>query len=580
MQDELIFALDEEIGNPKTFTGRKKELAYFLNWCENAKERQSQSTALLARRKKGKTALVQRLYNILYTRNDPMLIPFYYRMEEGNMTLLDYSGIFYRSLIGQYLAYKKRDQRLIRDKFSFDDLLKLSEDDPILHKDIALMQNTVQNKNTGEAWELARTAGHRISSLKDERIIQILDEFQFLNAYIYTDETYEKKCELVGYYNGTAESKISPQLVTGSYIGWLTSIIRKMVSRYREYYLESFPAEEALDAVYNYSTLLKQPVTDETAPLIAEACHHDPYYIAQVMMSNYEHKDLTDAESALATLQYETALPRGQIAKMWMEYIWEAFDKVNDRNAKAIVLYLAKYGGAERTREQILTDLKLDMSDGELEKKMHKLVKADILAQGTSNYDYKGLGDKIFEIVFRRVYEKEIAGVGNEEINADIKKQLASLKGQISHYKGISSEYRVINLLVFALYRGWKLENFVEKALPGLTFGPFISMEKKTFDFGQQNRVEVDIFCKSAEPDGPDFIMEVKDWNTEVTKQAVDGFIAKKQRLEKHLKKNTGFVFYSENDITEDLEKRLWENGIMATCRERLAACGGAGPVI
>jgi hypothetical protein len=577
MPDDLIIALKEEIGNPGFFSGRKKELDFFLDWCENVKKEMSQSTALLARRKKGKTALVQRLYNILYTKGDPQLIPFYFRMEEGNMTLLDYSGIFYRSLVGQYLAFKKRDPHLILTRFPFDDLSRLSEDDPILHKDIALMQEIVRNKNTGEAWELARTAGHRISSLKDERIIQILDEFQFLNAYIYTDETYEKKCELVGYYNGTAESKISPQLVTGSYIGWLTTIIRKMVSRYREYYLESFPKEEALDAVYNYSTLLMQPVTDETAPLIAEACHHDPYYIAQVMRSNYEHKDLSDADSVLATLQYETALPRGQIAKMWMEYIWEAFDKVNDRNAKAIVLYLAKYGGAERTKEQIIRDLHLNMTPAELEEKLYKLEKADIIAIGSSSSRYKGLGDKIFEIVFRRRYEEEIARIDQKNVEAEIQRQLKSLKGQISHYKGISSEYRVINLLVFALYRGWKLENIVEKALPGLTFGPFISMEKKTFDFGQQNRVEVDIFCKSAVPDDTDFIVEVKDWKTEVTMQAVDGFINNKQKLEKNLKKKAGYIFYSENGMPEKLAERLLENGIMVTCWERMAARGGAG---
>jgi hypothetical protein len=200
--------------------------------------------------------------------------------------------------------------------------------------------------------------------------------------------------------------------------------------------LESFPEEEALDAVYNYSTLLKQPVTDETAPLIAEVCHHDPYYIAQVMKSNYEHKDLTVAELVLETLQYETSLPRGQIAKMWMEYIWEAFDKVNDRNAKAIVLYLAKYGGVERTREQIIRDLHLNMTSAELEEKLYKLEKADLIAIGSSSSRYKGLGDKIFEIVFRRRYEEEIARIDQKDVEVEIQKQLKSLKGQIAHYSG------------------------------------------------------------------------------------------------------------------------------------------------
>jgi hypothetical protein len=235
------------------------------------------------------------------------------------------------------------------------------------------------------------------------------------------------------------------------------------------------------------------------------------------------------------------------------------------------VLYLAKYGGQERTREQILKDLKLEMSDGELEERLRKLVKADILAQGKSNFDYKGLGDKIFEIVFRRIYEKEIERVGNEEIEADIKRQLDSLKGRISYYKGLSGEYRIINRLTFALYRGAKLEDIVKRVIPGMIFGPFTSMEKKIFHFDQQSRVEVDIFCRSALPDGMDFIVEVKDWNTEVTGQAVDDFIAKKQKLERYFAKKTGFILYSENGTPEKLVERLLENGIMVTCRERLA---------
>jgi hypothetical protein len=128
----------------------------------------------------------------------------------------------------------------------------------------------------------------------------------------------------------------------------------------------------------------------------------------------------------------ETTLPGGLIAKMWMEYIWEAFDKVNDRNAKAVVLYLAKYGDTERTLEQIAGDLHLEMSPAELQEKLYKLEKADIIAGGSSSSRYKGLGDKVFEIVFRKRFEEEIQKIDQKEVEIDIKKQLASLRGQVS----------------------------------------------------------------------------------------------------------------------------------------------------
>ncbi len=51
--------LKERIGKPELFTGRKKELAFFLDWIDRTKQEVSQSTAILSRRKTSKTALLQ-----------------------------------------------------------------------------------------------------------------------------------------------------------------------------------------------------------------------------------------------------------------------------------------------------------------------------------------------------------------------------------------------------------------------------------------------------------------------------------------------------------------------------------------
>ncbi|MCP4150218.1 MAG: hypothetical protein GY757_20895, partial [bacterium] len=77
----MKYALEEKIGNPELFTGRKKELAFFLNWIEEIKERKSKSTAIMARRKMGKSAIMERLFNTVFERNDG-IIPFYYEIKE------------------------------------------------------------------------------------------------------------------------------------------------------------------------------------------------------------------------------------------------------------------------------------------------------------------------------------------------------------------------------------------------------------------------------------------------------------------------------------------------------------------
>ncbi len=52
--------LEEKIGNPELFTGRKRELEFYLKWIEQIPRKSSQSSAILSRRKTGKTALLQR----------------------------------------------------------------------------------------------------------------------------------------------------------------------------------------------------------------------------------------------------------------------------------------------------------------------------------------------------------------------------------------------------------------------------------------------------------------------------------------------------------------------------------------
>ncbi|MCP4656764.1 MAG: hypothetical protein GY856_15230 [bacterium] len=251
----------------------------------------------------------------------------------------------------------------------------------------------------GVSWKCyAREAGHRISALNDVRIIQILDEFQYLNRWIVGDEDGEVQL-LCHSYMGAAESKVSPQIVAGSFIGWLGAILRHMTGRYREWRLEALTDEEALAAVYNYANVYRVPITDDTAPYIAEVTGNDPWYIAATISNRLEEKDLTTREGVRDALALETIAGQGEIARVWNEYLWDAFARVNDKNARKIVLYLAAHEPEERNRDEIRTDLDLDMTDEELEERLHKLVKADILADGSSNFHYRGLGDRIFAMV-------------------------------------------------------------------------------------------------------------------------------------------------------------------------------------
>ncbi|MHC4925469.1 MAG: hypothetical protein ACYTG4_15540, partial [Planctomycetota bacterium] len=391
---ETDFALGEEIGDPELFVGRKLEMARLMKWAEGTKRRASGSMGILARRKKGKTALLQRFYNLLYTRHDPKLIPFYYRIREVRHTRREFAEKLYCSLLSQYFAFTTRNSELVARPLSLENLEELARDDIQAAKDVRGMQEILERR-PGLAWDYAQDAGHRLSQLNDVRIIQILDEFQYLNKWVVWEHDGEPDL-LCHSYMGAAESKFSPQLVAGSYIGWLAAIFRHMTARYSPWHLEGLSSEEAVAAVYAHAYVHQVPVTEETAPYLAEVCENDPFYIAATIRNRSEEKDLTTREGVREALAYETVTDQGEIAAVWGEYLADAVKRVNDKNAHKMVLYLARHEPEVRTRKQIKDDLKLDMTDPELDKRLKQLVYADILASGGTNFHYRGLGDPVF----------------------------------------------------------------------------------------------------------------------------------------------------------------------------------------
>ncbi len=351
----MDYAYEERIGNPDLFTGRKEELAYFLKWINDIKERKSQSIAMLARRKMGKTALLERLFNITFFKNDGV-IPFYYEIKENDIWIVDYCQDFFLTFIYQYMAFKTRKPEYLKPetrsdfgkaveiakKDGFDYLCGIIEDTAhaVFHEKIDIL------------WTIAREAPQTIAFRQKEFIVQMIDEFQFLNAMIYWDKAKTNLAKnMAGGYLSTAESKIAPLLVSGSWVGWLMNQLKMMLpARFKYKSLKNMPEHEAVEMVFKYSRFLNVPVTEETAYLIAGLFEGSPFYISSIMRSEYEDKDLTTVDGLTRTLEFETLDNQGIIKATWMEYVKTAFSKVNDRNAKKIILFLCKHKGKVVTR--------------------------------------------------------------------------------------------------------------------------------------------------------------------------------------------------------------------------------------
>ena len=565
------FAMQEEIGNPALFVGRVQELDDLCQWAELSKRQLSRSRAILARRKKGKTALLQRFYNILYAKNDPQLVPFYFRIQERDLQAQTFALKFYCSFLGQYLAFQKRDVKLADQFLDLETLIQLTADQPAVQQNIKAMQG-ILNNSPALAWEHARDAPHRIASLQNIRIVQLIDEFQYLNRFIYGDLNPDKQENLCYSYMGTAESKVAPMIVTGSYIGWLEAIINHMTNRFEAQYLTSLQDDEALATVYNYATLLEKPITEETAPYIAELAHNDPFYISQIIRTRQPGHHITTKAGVRAAIQYETTADKGFIAQHWMEYVNLAFDRVNEINAKRLVLFLARHGEQEFSRTQLQEQLKLGLSDSQLQERLDKLYMADIIGRGSSFFRYKGLGDPIFAMVFRKAYGEEIERLAPAKIAAEIDRQMTQTQRQTAWRKGLVGEYMVRYHLMMAAQRGIALDTLVFNPIVQQPLTRFVSMNKERISTGTESFREVDIYARAQASESIDLVVEVKNWQQPPNNTQLQRFIQLKDQLQAKLQKTTGFLLYSEAGFKTDQETLMQQHGIMYTHAGKLTA--------
>src|SRR6056297_2489215 len=139
----IEFAIEERIGNPEDFTGRVREMKYLYNWAQGIKDKRSRTLAFLGRRKIGKSLMLERLYNLIYSENQG-LIPFYYEFKEGEITAKEFAEDFITKFYMQVVGYYTRDINWIRrankkkENIGIDELVEKISDLDFRNKNIII----------------------------------------------------------------------------------------------------------------------------------------------------------------------------------------------------------------------------------------------------------------------------------------------------------------------------------------------------------------------------------------------------------------------------------------------------------
>ncbi|MCP4605026.1 MAG: hypothetical protein GY847_31640, partial [Proteobacteria bacterium] len=408
--DGVEFAIRERVGSPENFIGRVEELEFLYTWADNIRELISRSGAFLGRRKIGKSLILERLYNIIYSERKG-LIPFYYEFTEGVRSGKEFYYDFLTRFYMQVVGYYTRDIAWIREAVDtladvkIEILLKAVKKYSIPHKEKIeyRLNNCIETMKTEKPlyeYVIAATATPRSFATTpgvEEQIVQMIDEFQYLNMYIDAG-VEDKPCKA---YMATAEMKVAPLLITGSLMGVVSEdLMRWLPHRFDELIVPKMKDPEAVAMTINYGTLYGHRITPELGSYIVHVTNSVPGRILDILTPKFEKPVINKIDDVDLALEFEVG--RGTIKSDWDEYLSLAMNAVNHVNMRRITYFLCKHEGEWYYPRDLKRALALEIDDEKLREELALLHKYDLIE--LSGGRYGGVFDRTLKKVLMKHY--------------------------------------------------------------------------------------------------------------------------------------------------------------------------------
>ncbi len=395
--------------------------------------------------------------------------------------------------------------------------------------DFLLESNTVGHRDD-LMWEIASTAPHRYASNHHKRFLVILDEFQYITRYIYRDEKGDGNPDesLAGTYHSLSESKIAPLLITGSYMSWLMDIMTQYLQggRLTELYISPYlTPDEGLQSVYQYAEFYQASITNESAILLNELCMADPFFISCVIR-HHTNPNLETKEEVVDAVHYQISDRRSAMSKTWHEYLVSTLKLVNDKHAKNLLLFLSKHSVREWTPAELKKELQLPLTVDEIQEKLMLLFKADLIAEGPADIDYKGLSDGTLNLIIRHRFEKEIKGfVPDIKQEFLVQVQALTLKtqrlqGQLSSVSGKMAEHQLA--MAFRSRKRFALSAFFQNVVDTTVLNLISVKERVLIQREDGKNMEIDIVATSS--CGRVVLVEVKKTQAKTGLKKIEDF--------------------------------------------------------
>ncbi len=443
---------------PETvYTNRNEHLNYLYQAALNAIERRSMSVVLLGRRRMGKTEIFKRVVNRLFFEQEHhsdihrSVVPVYYSFKDTVSDKWDFSIKYVENFIRYYLAFRLRDLKILSStEVTQENLIVFLKKRLDQFKELEGALNFYEGfmkKNVTHPEDAALCLPRRVSDWHEATIVMFLDEFQNTRLPQYN-------FDVVGLMQEAVESPTCPHFVTGSAISILAkeilgrgSLFGRFRSRPIESMTEYWGAELALKAACHY----KADIAETMAPVVAERCGGNPFYITAVIQQSVElNKPMTD----------ETVLNEILAVDLSSGFIWGELNdqvsgwiaRINEYNITKWVLYLSAMEEGDRIdldriHRQLLEKEGKDVSVDIIRDVLIKLSRGDLLDYMELGGWFRKVQDPIL-LEFLKVWGRiEVEGFSAYLVQKEIQQKYQLLEKKIKDQLGYLAEIYMAQIL-------------------------------------------------------------------------------------------------------------------------------------
>ncbi|QTA82450.1 p-loop domain-containing protein [Desulfonema limicola] len=450
----------------EVYTDREEFLEYFYKAALEAAHRRTMSTVLLGQRRMGKTEIFKRVVNRLFFEQDPKsphaVVPVYFSFPEGPVDEKDFAVRYLENFMKYYIGFLTRQPELIMQKISGRTLiekLKKSRDLYPFSETFDLLftwHEMIEEPNFVLPHQTALEAPRTVSDIDDSTIVMFLDEFQNTRLPQYN-------FAIVGFMQEAVESPTCPHFVTGSAMSILAREIigrGSLFGRFDGMNIEAMTGYWGTKLALKSAEYRKAEISETMAPVIAERCGGNPFYInAVIRQAAKQNQPILNEKTVNKILAVD--ITSGFIWGELNDQVTKWISRINEYNITKWVLYLSALD--ENTEEENWGRLNIERIQQELLKRegkevsldtirdvLIKLSRGDLLEYLELGGWFRRVKDPIL-LEFLKVWGRiEVEGHNHNLVHYELESRYGKALKRFHEYKGYLAEVHMSQILISA----------------------------------------------------------------------------------------------------------------------------------